>query len=318
MDAFEAPGIGDDRVAAVQDADLHRLEFMDMGGELDAHFLQRGAALGEVVLQHPLPEGLAGHGHRVVGQAEFGRHGAFARAGGRGDAVDHAIGEGHVFGDPGGQGGVGQAGKAGHGIAGDHAVSGQVVAGHDGEGGQASGAAGLERGDDGAEGGAAGIGGIGLDLGRGGVEMARGIQEIAAFGDGEADDADIGEGHGRDQIGIVALHGQEIDHGAHTPGAFARWVKLDDGGEAILRLQRLAHPRIAFADTGAEDGPVVALAEREEVVQVDGHMGAVEVAKADVHDTGREARAVIGCVAKVKHGHGPLGGEAGMRWLRRP
>jgi hypothetical protein len=93
FDAHQPARIGDDRMAAVQDADLHHLEGMDLIREGDAHLFQRRAAIGEIVLDHPLPEGLAGHGHRIVAQTEAGGHGAFARAGRGGDAVHHAVRE---------------------------------------------------------------------------------------------------------------------------------------------------------------------------------------------------------------------------------
>ena len=53
VDVHEAGGIGDDRVAAVQDADLHHLEGGDVGDELGADLLEGRAAGGEVVLDAP-------------------------------------------------------------------------------------------------------------------------------------------------------------------------------------------------------------------------------------------------------------------------
>ena len=57
--------------------------------------LERRATGGEVILEHPLAEGLAGDGDRIVQAEAFGQR-AFAGAGGGGDPVDHAIGEGDV------------------------------------------------------------------------------------------------------------------------------------------------------------------------------------------------------------------------------
>ena len=66
VDVEEAGGVGDDRVAAVQDADLHVLEGGDVGDELDAGLLEGRAAGGEAVLEHPLDEVLAEHRPGVV------------------------------------------------------------------------------------------------------------------------------------------------------------------------------------------------------------------------------------------------------------
>ena len=61
--------IGDRHMACVEDAELHGLVGRDVVDELHADVFQRRAALGEVVLDHPLPEGLADDGGRVI-QAE--------------------------------------------------------------------------------------------------------------------------------------------------------------------------------------------------------------------------------------------------------
>ena len=61
MDVEQAGGIGDRRVAAVEDADLHQFVGRDVGGEGDADLLERRPAGGELVLHHPLAELLAEH-----------------------------------------------------------------------------------------------------------------------------------------------------------------------------------------------------------------------------------------------------------------
>ena len=55
-----------------------------------------------------------------------------------GDAVHHGVGEAHLALDPGGQVGVPEPGEGGERAAGQVAVVLQVVAGHDGERGQAA------------------------------------------------------------------------------------------------------------------------------------------------------------------------------------
>ena len=217
-------------MAAVQDADLHRLIGVDMRGEGDADLFQRRTASGEMILQHPLAEGFAGDGNRIGGQPELRRDGAFAGAGGGGDAVDHAIREGDRGLDPGGECGVRQPGKADDGVAGDDAIAGQVVAGHHGKGRSASGTADLDRGDDRTKGGD-GLGRVGGIAGNlGGVRVkgpGGGVDEIAAFGHGQRHDADGGISHRGDQRGIVGLHFDEIDHRPDPPRTAAGRVQFD-------------------------------------------------------------------------------------------
>ena len=75
------------------------------------------AAVAEIVFQHPLPERLAGDGHRIIAKTELGSHGTLARARCRGDAIDHPIREGHIGGDPVGKALVVETGDTGHRVA---------------------------------------------------------------------------------------------------------------------------------------------------------------------------------------------------------
>ena len=59
VDAQEPGRIGDSRMPAVEDAKLHQLEGRHLGREGDPDLLQRRAARGEIVFEHPLPERLA-------------------------------------------------------------------------------------------------------------------------------------------------------------------------------------------------------------------------------------------------------------------
>ena len=69
---------------------------------------------------------------------------------------------------------------------------------------------------------------------------------------------------------------------------------LDHGGQPVLRHQLLAHGLVGLADAGADQGPVMIGAGGEEVVEIDGLMGAVEVADAEMDDAGGEGAPVIG------------------------
>src|SRR3546814_4888500 len=65
-DALDPARIGDDRMAAIEDADLHRLEGVNMAGEGNAHLLQRRPPPCAPGFQHPLAGRFSRHGHRVV------------------------------------------------------------------------------------------------------------------------------------------------------------------------------------------------------------------------------------------------------------
>src|SRR5690606_1602969 len=111
--------------------------------------------------EHPLHEVLADHGPGVLDAVVRGDHRDVRLGGDGGDAVDHAVGEGDVGGDPVADGRVAvQAVLVAAACVGeDHAlgevpVAAHVVAGHDGEGGGAGLAASAQRLDHVAEHGA--------------------------------------------------------------------------------------------------------------------------------------------------------------------
>ena len=183
-------------VAAIEDADLHVLERRDVADELHADLFERRAAGREMVLEHPLAEAFAEH-RPIVGDAEIvGEQLALAIAGGGGDAVDHAVGEGDVVRDPGGEFGIEQLGEADHGVRVTWPLPGMLSQLITVNGAMPSIAAALEAGEDQPEGGAAarqGVLGVGDDVGMGGVEaLGRRVDVIAALGDGQRDDADRG------------------------------------------------------------------------------------------------------------------------------
>ena len=85
----EETEIRERRVAAVQEAQLHRLERRDVGDDLRAVVLPCGTRAGEAVLDHPLPERLE-HDRRRVGQSGEARGLGNVGRGRRGnDPVDH-------------------------------------------------------------------------------------------------------------------------------------------------------------------------------------------------------------------------------------
>ena len=196
VDVHQARGVGDDRVAAVQDADLHVLERGDVGHELGADLLEGRAAGGETVLDHPLDEVLAEHRPGVLDAELVAGDRPLAVGGRRRDAVDHAVGEGDVVADPAGELGSCASARPRTALRGDDAVVRDVVAGEHGEGRDAGGAAGAQAGEDQAEHGLrrVGVRGVGGDRRDRRVEGAGGgIDEVAALGDGHRHDAGGGQ-----------------------------------------------------------------------------------------------------------------------------
>ena len=223
--------IGDRRVAAVEDADLHQFVGRDVGGEGDPDVLQRRAAGRELVLDHPLPERLAEHRPGVLDAVGLAKDVALAIGRGRRDAVDHRVGEGDVVADPLREFGIGELGEARDRVLGHMAVAGDVVAGHHGEGRNARRAAALEARRDQAEGGLRRRRRARVvdDVGVGRIEaLGRGRDVVAALGHGQRHDPDLGPRE-RAEHRLDVERRDEVDHragdahGGRSPPARRRW-----------------------------------------------------------------------------------------------
>ena len=190
------------------------------------------------------------------------------------------------------------------------AVVRNVVAGHHREWRDAGSAATGEPGKDEAEHRARRVrrGGVGGDVGMPGVECARGrVDEIAALGDGQRDDADGRIGEPFDGRGGVARH-DVVDHRADDACRAVSGVLLDDGGQPVLRGQPVAPGPLALEDAGADDRPVAVHAAVEQRIEIDRLVRAVEIANAEMQDAGRQVGARID---RRSHGVGQVlqGGE---------
>lgn len=211
--------------------------------------------------------------------------------------VDHGVGEADVGLDPAREVGILQAGVRGEDRVRDVAVALDVVAGHDREGGDAAGATASQRFRDQPEERARRDAGLQvvLDIRVGVVEGARGLVEVvAALGDREAHDARAGRGHPLDDRLRIVRREQVLDHRAEDARG-PRPVRrlLDDGVQARLRDQGVAHAGIAGQDAHAGDRPVVGHARPQQPVDDQRLVRAVERAHAHVDDARPERRAVI-------------------------
>ena len=114
-------------VRCVEHAHLHLLIARHVINKLHACLFQRGAAIAEIVLQHPLAEILRQHGQFVIKTAGLVQRLARGAVHAGRDAVDHGAREGDVGLDPPGQIGVNRAGIAHKGCPGDMAIAAQVI-----------------------------------------------------------------------------------------------------------------------------------------------------------------------------------------------
>ena len=183
--------MGQALVGGTEQAPLHELVGGDVFDHLHPDLLPRGPPGGEVVLDHPLGEGLADHRPGVldIGSALQVRDIAPRRA--RSGAIHHAAGEGDIAVDP-----VGQL-RVAHGRLGDDRrsrhlpVAGQVVAAQDRERRNPLAPTPPQRLNDVAEGRRrlAGVGGVVDGPGAEGAELAGGVVDVvAALGDRQRDD----------------------------------------------------------------------------------------------------------------------------------
>ena len=258
MDVHQRRRIGDRRVAAVEDADLHQFIGTDILDEGDADLLQRGASGREIVLQDPLLEGFA-EDRPIVFEAEaLDQEAALAVRGGGRDAVHHAVREsrrsraatppardrrgrrarrtasavtlplcGMLSQDITVKGGVPSARRR----ASPARMSPNTVRGR-------SGSPASRRCRDGR-----------VEDPRGGIDV------VAALGDGHGDDADRRVGQPIDDGGAVA-RGDEIHHGTCDPRLDVPGILLHHGGQPVLRLEALAAGLLGREHAGTDDRPV--------------------------------------------------------------
>ena len=322
-------------MGGVEQAQLHQLVGHDVLDHLHPDPLEGRAACGEVVLENPLGEGLAHHRPGVLDAQPGAEIGDVLRRGLRGDPVHHAVGEGDVLFDPDRQLRIAHSGLGDDGGARDLAVAGQVVAAHDREGAGTGLAASAQRLHDVAEGGGGRVrvGGV-MDGARGlGAEGAGGVVDVvSALGHRQGDDPRGGCGHeAQDGLGVVGGEEEVVDRADDGGLVAAVGVFEGQGVGVVLGGECVAHAGVARQEPDPADAPVQAGLMRaagcravpHEAVDVHGLVGAVESADADVDDSGRDRRAVVGggevaAVGGGGHGGSPasLGGYRGYRGYR--
>ena len=300
-------------MAGVDDAQFQQFVWLHAVDKPHPNLFERRAAAGKALFHHPLTERLADHRRGVFNSQLTRRQRAFAGAGGRGDAVDHAVGESDAGVNPAGELRRHRLRQPHHRAAGGAPVARQVVARHHRKrrGVIVVASAFDERGDQYAEHGLriADVFAVVNDGGMAVVETVAAVfGEIAALGDGQRDDSDIGVGERVNQRARAGLHFDKAHHRAADPGVTSIRFDFGDAAEPILRPQALAHARIFRPEPGADDCPVMPEPHAEQVVEIDRLMRAVKIAHADMHDARGQRISRVG-------GYAHIGAQLGERAL---
>lgn len=293
LEARQLTGVAQGRVAAVEQAQLVLLELLDsvhILDHLDPNLLEGRTAVGELILDDPLREGLRDDGPRVHNAKLLCQCRFVGLRRLRGDAIDHGVREGAFLGNPLRDLRVAQAGKRLEHVAGDGSVLLHVVAGHDGEGLEAllvaAGQARVEETEGRAR---------GLLVGRVQVELDVRVLTlqlvgvlivvVTALGDGEGHNLRVRVSHlGDDRLAVIG--GKEVGvDAADDVGKAALGRTLNEGVEMVLRGQRVAHGRVEGLQAHSANGVVVYPMLLHQLVDVDSQVRPVETADTNVDDS---------------------------------
>ena len=122
------------------------------------------------------------------------------------------------------------------------------------------------------------------------VEPAGGIPAIGFFGHRRADDANGGIGHARHERGGTFGRDGQVQDRPDNAGLLVLAVAFHHGIKTVLRGERIA--RCGTAERRADDPPI-RLAGGETAVDIDGLVGTMEVADAEMDDARRYRCAVV-------------------------
>ena len=274
----------------VEQAQLDLLIRCDVTGELHADILERGPAVTEPVLDNPLDEVLAEKRPGIVDARRAVQAVRVVRRDRGGDAVDHAARKIDLVLDPVRQARVEAAREVGEGIPGDGAVVLEVVAREDGERRHAvSPALGERRGDEAEH--ARGCPRVGKV-----VRDRRRVEAVAALGDGHRHDPDARIGEAADGGLPIVRRVAVIDDRAHDkPVGFAFGRALRQRVESVLAREQGGLGPLARVvdDPDAEDAPI-GLAAMQAAIEVERHVGAVEIADTEMGDARCDAAPIVG------------------------
>ena len=209
------------------------------------------------------------------------------------DAVDHGRRERDMGVDPRRQARVLQRGERHQRNACRRGVVGKVVAAEHGERGDTVATTVIECLDQVGPRGGVGVGRgeVSPHLGVVGIELVRDrVQEVPVAGDRQADDAGLGIGQGgSDRHAVVRCVVNRSDRAHHTRRRVVV-TALYDGVQPVLSRQQV--PGIGGVQADADDTPV-RVARACQVVEIDGLVCAVKVARADVDHASLQRRPIV-------------------------
>ncbi len=277
------PGVGQQRVGAVEQPELAVLERLDVVGERGAGVLPARAPARERAAEHPLAERLGDD--RAPGRSRpcrFGHERTSSGVGPRRDPVDHRRDDRDRLVDPGGEAGVDQLGQVAHHAADHRAVAGQVVAGHEREragvgpppGGEARDQPGRERCARARVGSRRRASTSARTSGWSRSRPPSARAQIAGLGDRDRHRADVGRGEVAEP-GVVVVGGVDAGEAVDHLEPVAVGGAGDQRVEAVLGGERVGQSAAAAGEGG--DAPVARV---RGVVGVPGLVGAEEVARA--------------------------------------
>ena len=242
-------------------------------GEENADVLEPRPSRRERIFEHPLPKGLRDHRPPVVDSEGVVQPGAIGVGRLRRDAVDHRVREGARRLEVANELVAASLGRARDRVPRDLAVARQVVAAEDRQPRAAVCTASVEAGDD------------GLD------RRIRLVQRVAALGDRQGEDRDIGVRDLPRECVDVACNEPVVDDAADDSGIGAVAVALDQRVQVILRRKHVRDAPVDVEEPDPADPPVAAAS--GELVDVARQVGAVEPADAEMQDSRNERCAVV-------------------------
>ena len=255
--AKQGADIGDGGVGAVEEPQLQLLVGSDITDQLRPSRFPVRPAGGEVILDHPLRKCLGTH-RRLVAQAQQGgRMVERGRRRGRDDPVDHAAREADLILNPDREIAVELLGELPDEAVQRATVARHVVAAEHGEPAGTSGPPLHEPAHEPAEGRAWWVPArkVGLDIGMGEIEITRRrVMTVALLGDGERHEPRRLSRKPGEQDRPLLRRPQRLAKDPDDARLLVDPVILEQGVEAILRPERVAHSSAAQAGTADRPG----------------------------------------------------------------
>ena len=284
----DRPGVGQQRVAAVEQPQLALLERLHVLGQGRAGVVPARPPGREPSAEHPLAERLGDHRGAVRRADGLGHRAQILGRGLGRDAVDHRRDGRDGLGHPGGERRVDELRQVADDAGRDRAVVRQVVAGDERDRPGVRAAPGGEAREQPGRSGAhqrTRVGSqrfhVGSDLGALAVEAPVAAPEVARLGDGDRDRAHL-RGSDVPEPGIMVGRRMRAREAAHDLEAIPVAGPGHQRVQALLGIERIRQPRAATGERG--DSPVLGVGR---ALGVPGLVRAEEVPEPEMHEPDR-------------------------------